>query len=212
MRPQDRGLVDALQRFLSRRGLACATVGRNFSSADPPDVAIKKLLSTSDCLVGLATARLSATDGDFPDRSLVLATPYLLQETSMAFQAELPFLIFRAPGIALQGVTKANLYIDINPDASNGVVRFRASQRLVETAIEDLKKRAIARRQMRSSEAAKSQAKTLVTWGVGAYAALKTVGWLARPDCFSQFHYKDTSCKECSYRADCKAEKARRQG
>jgi hypothetical protein len=187
-------------------------VGRNFSSADPPDLAIKKLLSVCDCLIEVATARLSATDGDFPDRSLVLATPYLLQETSMAFQADLPFLIFRTPGIALQGVTKTNLYIDIHPDVPSGVVRFRASQQLVETAITDLKSRAIARRTERASAETKSKVKTLVTWGAGAYAALKTADWLGRPNCFGQFYYKDATCKDCSYRANCKAEKARVRG
>src|ERR1039458_4709715 len=96
VRPRDWPLVDALaQKVLGPQGFHCFTVGRNVSLPEQSDDAIRRLMSSCECLIGVATERLAATDRDFPARTLTIATPYLLQETSMAFQAELPFLMFK---------------------------------------------------------------------------------------------------------------------
>jgi|ERR1035437_783449 hypothetical protein len=102
VRPRDWPVVDALvDKVFTPRGFRCFTIGRNVSLADQTDDAVRRLLNSCDCLIGVATERLNATDRDFPDRTLSIATPYLLQETSMAFQAQLPFLIFKARGVHL---------------------------------------------------------------------------------------------------------------
>ena len=89
VRPKDWPLVDALvERVLVPHGFRCFTIGRNVSLADQTDDAIRRLMTTCECLIGVATERLSATDRDFPSKTLSMATPYLLQETSMAFQAD----------------------------------------------------------------------------------------------------------------------------
>src|ERR1700722_15328588 len=129
VRPKDWPLVDALvKRVLEPQGFRCLTVGRNISLAEQSDDAIRKLMNSCECLIGVATERLNAKDRDFPAKTLSIATPYLLQETSMAFQADLPFLMFKAVGIALLGVTNRNLWIEIENELNkHGQVRFRAT-------------------------------------------------------------------------------------
>lgn len=132
VRPRDWPLVDALvQRVLAPQGFRCFTVGRNISLPDQSDDAIRRLMNACECLIGVATERLNATDRDFPSQTLSLATPYLLQETSMAFQADLPFLILKTAGVSLLGVTNRNLWIEIDRDLNQkGQVRFRATREL----------------------------------------------------------------------------------
>lgn len=96
VRHNDWPLVDALEeKVLRPLGFRCFTIGRNISLTDQPDNAVRRLMGSCECLIGVATERLTATDRDAPEKTLTLATPYLLQETSMAFQAELPFLVFK---------------------------------------------------------------------------------------------------------------------
>ncbi len=89
---------------------------RHVSLAEQIDDAARRLMNSCECLIGVATNRLDATDRDFPERTPTIATPYLLQETAMAFQIELPFLIFKAVEITLQAVTNRNLWIEIEPE------------------------------------------------------------------------------------------------
>lgn len=164
-------------------------------------------------MIGVATERLSATDRDFPDKTLSIATPYLLQETSMAFQSELPFLVFRVEGITLFGVTGRNLWLEIDEQLHNGRVRFRHKQELVHSALRDLKRKALARRAKLGREQLKRSIGWLSTIAVGGYGLSSGADWLLRPRCFGDFYYKDSECKECSYRERCKVEKLqRRQG
>jgi hypothetical protein len=94
VRPTDGALVDSLvKRVLAPHGFRCFTIGRNVSLAEQTDNAVRSLMNSCECLIGIATKRLDATDRDFPDRTLSIATPYLLQETAMAHQIELPFLL-----------------------------------------------------------------------------------------------------------------------
>src|SRR5947209_7945521 len=106
VRPNDWPLVDAIEKkVLSPMGFRCFTVGRNVSLAEQTDDAIRRLVDSCECLIGIATERLSAIDREMPDRTLSIATPYLLQETSMAFQSQLPFLILKTPEVTLLGIT-----------------------------------------------------------------------------------------------------------
>jgi hypothetical protein len=114
VRPRNWPLVDSLvNKVLTPMGFRCFTIGRNVSLAEQTDDAVRRLLESCDCLVGVATERLEATDRDFPAQMLRIATPYLLQETSMAFQSGLPYLMFKAAGITLLGVTNRNLWLEI---------------------------------------------------------------------------------------------------
>src|SRR5438128_759977 len=100
VRPDDWPLVDAVEKkVLGPMGFRCFTIGRNISLPEQTDDAVRRLVTSCECLIGVATERLSAIDRDFPDRTLSIATPYLLQETPMAFQSELPFLILKTPSI-----------------------------------------------------------------------------------------------------------------
>jgi hypothetical protein len=78
--------VNAVEKYLHKRGFRCYTVGRNLSYAEQTDGAIRQAVDACDCFIGIATQRLEAIDRDFPATTLKIATPYLLQETSMAFQ------------------------------------------------------------------------------------------------------------------------------
>lgn len=92
VRNRDWPLIDALaQKVLVPHGFNCFTVGRNVSLPEQSDAAIRRLMNSCECLIGIATERLDATDRDFPSQTLTLATPYLLQETINGFSGEPAF-------------------------------------------------------------------------------------------------------------------------
>jgi len=92
VRSADRQLVDAIdQGVLFPMGFRCLTVGRNISLPDQVDDAIRDLIDQVDCLIGIATLRLEAADQSLPNRTLKLASPYVLQESAMAHQRRIPF-------------------------------------------------------------------------------------------------------------------------
>jgi len=192
-------------------GFRCFTVGRNLSLAEQTDDAVRRLVNSCECLIGIATERLSAVDRDFPDRTLSMATPYLLQETSMAFQSELPFLIFKTASVTLQGITNRNLWLEIDENLFNGRPRFLGSRNLVYSALNDLKQKALARRATVGWKETKKSIGQLSTLALGGYGVYRGIDWLLRPPCFGNFYYKDPECKECSYRQKCKVKKAENQ-
>ena len=209
VRPHDWPIVDALvDRVLAPAGFRCFTVGRNSSFADQTDAAIRQLMNSCECLIGVATERLNATDRDFPSQTLRVATPYLLQETSMAFQAELPFLIFKATGISLLGVTNRNLWIEIDHQLSrSGRVTFHVKPELLLSALRDLKQKALQRRAKMATDQLKTSLGWLSTLVVGGIGLAKGIDMLTRPNCFGDFYYRDAACKPCTFRDRCKIEK-----
>lgn len=212
VRSRDRALVDAIEsKVLSPMGFRCFTVGRNLSFAEQTDDAVRRLVNSCECLIGIATERLSAVDRDFPDRTLSMATPYLLQETSMAFQSELPFLIFKTARVTLQGITNRNLWLEIDENLFNGRPRFLGSKNRVYSALNDLKQKALARRATVGWKETKKSIGQLSTFALGGYGVYRGIDWLLRPPCFGDFYYKDPECKECSYRQKCKVKKAENQ-
>ena len=212
VRPKDWPLVDALEKkVLNPLGFRCFTIGRNVSLPDQPDDAVRRLMTACECLIGVATERLNATDRDAPSRTLSLATPYLLQETSMAFQAELPFLIFKTPEITLLGVTNRNLWLEIDGDLHNGRVRFNVKKDQLYSALRDLKQKALDRRSQMDREQAKRSVGWLSAILLGGYGVVQGVDRLMRPDCFGEFYYRDPECKDCNYRDRCKVEKLERR-
>jgi len=86
---------------------------------DQVDDAVRELVQRVDCLIGVATVRFDAADRSLPNRTLCLATPYLLEETAMAHQRRLPFLVFKTPEVTLQGVAARNLYLEVLPALRN---------------------------------------------------------------------------------------------
>ena len=211
VRPEDRPLVDALaDRVLWPLGFRCLTVGRNISLPDQPDDAIRGIIDKVDCLIGVATVRTDAAERSNPNRTLSFASAYVLQESAMAHQRRIPFLIFKTPEVTLQGVTARNLYIEVAPDMPNGKPRFHARRELVMSALDELKKPAITGRGQRRRDELLAGVGKLSTFVVGSYAAGSLFEWLSRPDCFGEFYYRAPECKDCKHRGDCKVEKARR--
>ena len=130
----------------------------------------------------------------------------------MAFQVQLPFLIFKADGITLQGVTNRNLWIDIEPELNkHGRMKIHGSQERFLSALADLKQKALARRSRMNTERLKASIGWLSALGLGGYAISEGIDMLRRPACFGDFYYKDPECKPCAYREKCKVEKLRRQ-
>jgi hypothetical protein len=212
VRPRDWPLVDALaQKVLAPQGFRCFTVGRNVSLPEQSDDAIRRLMASCECLIGVATERLTATDRDFPAKTLTVATPYLLQETSMAFQADLPFLMFKTREVSLLGVTNRNLWIEIASDLNpKGQVKFHVTQDLLLTSLRDLKKKALERRARMTADQWKTAIGALSTLVLGGIGLSKGIDILQRPDCFGEFYYRDAECKQCDYRDRCKVEKMER--
>lgn len=213
VRPKDWPLVTALdQGVLAPLGFRCFTIGRNVSLTDQPDDAVRRLLASCECLIGVATERLNATDRDLPNRTLSIATPYLLQETSMAFQSDLPFLIFKAKGITLLGITGRNLWLEIDDRLSErGKVRFNATKDAVYSSLRDLKQKALARRARLGREQVQKSVGWLSSILLGGYGVSRGIDLLLRPDCFGDFYYRDAECKGCDYRDRCKVEKLQRR-
>jgi hypothetical protein len=169
---------------LTPHGFRCFTIGRNVSLAEQTDDAVRRLMNSCECLIGVATKRLDASDRDFPERTLSIATPYLLQETAMAFQVELPFLIFKAAGITLQGVTNRNLWIEIEPELNKSErVKIHGSRERFLSALGDLKQKALARRAQMNSERLKASIGWLSALAVGGYAVSESIDVLRRPTC-----------------------------
>lgn len=212
VRNRDWPLVDALaQKVLVPHGFNCFTVGRNVSLPEQSDDAIRRLMNSCECLIGIATERLDARDRDFPSQTLTLATPYLLQETSMAFQANLPFLMFKTSSVSLLGVTNRNLWIEIGGTLNQkGQVKFHATQELLLTSLRDLKKKALERRAQLTTDQWKAAVGGLSTLVLGGIGLSKGIDILLRPACFGEFYHKDPECKPCSYRDRCKIEKMER--
>lgn len=172
-------------------GFRCLTVGRNFSAPDPVDNVIRSLLRSAHCLIGVATARLDAIDRGFPESTLVLTTPYLLEESSMAFQDNMPFLIFKTPEVTLQGVTRRNLSIEIKHELHNGRVQFFDKEELVLSSLGNLREQARERSQKQSRDEVISRL-TKISALLGLGWAGKTIwDWYTRPRCFS-------ACKKIS--------------
>jgi hypothetical protein len=210
VRPEDRPLVDAIEdKVLSPMGFRCLTVGRNVSLPDQPDDAIRDIIDRVDCLIGIATVRLEAAEPSLPNRTLRFASPYILQESAMAHQRRIPFLIFKTPEVTLQGVTARNLYINVRPDMPNGRPVFCVRREMLFSALEELKRRALENRKQRSRSQLFDGIGKLATFVVATQALGSFVEWLRRPNCFGEFYYRAPECQGCSYKAACKVEKAR---
>jgi len=209
IREADRPLVDALvDKVLTPMGFRCFTVGRNVSQPMPVDDAVKKLVKSCDCLIGVATVRLSARDHADPNKTLLLASPYVLQETSMAYQASLPFLIIQTPDVDLQGVTRRHLSLRVEPTLSSvGAVRFRHTRALVYTSLEELKRQAAEQAKRRTGDEWKARAGWLSTAVLAGAVVYKGVDLLLRPSCFGGYYYKDTQCGPCKHKTRCQAQK-----
>jgi hypothetical protein len=211
VRPRDRPLVEAMEKgVLNPMGFRCLTIGRNISLAEQTDDAIRRLLNSCECLVGIATERLEATDRDFPDQTLRIATPYLLHESSMAFQSEIPFLMVKTKGVSLQGVSGRNLWLEIEREMPNGKVKFSCKKDLVYSALRDLKHKALDRRAKLGRDELKRSIGWLSTIAVGGYGISRGIDWYLRPDCYGNFYYRDPECKGCDYKERCKVEKLKR--
>ena len=210
VRSGDRSLVNAIEdKVLSRMGFRCLAVGRNISLPDQVDDAIRDIIDHVDCLIGIATVRLEAAERSLPNRTLGLASPYILQESAMAHQRRLPFLIFKTPEVRLQGVTARNLYIEVSPKMPNNRPVFHCRQEIVLSALEELKRRALEGRKQRSQSELAAAIGKLSTLAVGTYALGSLVEWLSRPNCFGDFYYRAPECRGCAYKSACKVEKAR---
>ena len=209
--PADRPVVQAVANLLTRRGFQCRTVGRNWSAIGQPDDVMRKLVDESDCLVGIATARLSAVDHRNPNQTLTLATPYLLQEAAMAHQRDLPILIFKATDVHLQGVTARNLYVPIEKTVGEqGRLRLtpNTDRAVVRAALDNLMVEALARRKRREEAIFWDKAKNFAIGAAVVGAGWKAIDVLSRPDCFGDFYHADPECKACGSRLKCKGKKA----
>lgn len=147
VRASDKALIDALERdVLQRLGFRCVTVGRNVGGPMTADAAIKQWIDQAHCLIGVATARLAASEISDADAKFILPTPYLVQESAMAFQRGIPMLMLRASGVTLPAVTGTNLWLEIAPQLSNGRAKFLGGRDLVLATLRDLKAKALQRK------------------------------------------------------------------
>jgi hypothetical protein len=212
VRPRDKALVDAMAELLREHHFTCVTPGRNVSVSAHPDDAVRQVMEECDCLIGIATARLTAADIDQPNSTLQLATPYLVQEAGAAHQLGMPFLVFKTEEIVLQGITSRNAFLSIKDELGPTGRPLVANTEMMTTALQDLRKRALARRQVRERAKLWDFTKSVVAAGVAAYGGLTLLEQASRPNCFGTFHHKAPECKECSFKPDCKAAKARDAG
>ncbi|MFN0139234.1 MAG: hypothetical protein ACKVQW_03995 [Pyrinomonadaceae bacterium] len=205
VRPNDALLGRAIEeKVLAPMGFRCFAIGRNVSLADQTDDAIKRLMGSCECLVGVATERLNATDRNFPDQTPRIATPYLLQETSMAFQSNRPFLIIKTKDRNLQGITNRNLRLEIEPELStSGKPSFHDHPPNIHSGSRDLKGKALERRAKLGIDKLKSSVGWLSSIVVGTVALSKGIDWVLQPNSFGEFYYRDAECKRCSYREEC---------
>jgi len=208
VRAADRKLVDAIvDKVLSPMGFRCVTVGRNVTLPDQIDDAIRDVMDRVDCLIGVATVRLEASDRANPDRTLVLASPYILQESAMAHQRRIPFLIFKTRQVTLQGVTSRNLYIEMAPEMRNGRPVFYARPEALRSALAELRQRALEGRKRRDRDNLLDGVGKISTLAVGTYVLGSLFEWMSNPSCFGEFYYRNPQCSDCPHKPECKARK-----
>lgn len=105
----------------------------------------------------------------------------------MAFQADLPFLIFKTPDVSLLGVTNRNLWIEIDAAVNDkGQVKIHARADLLLTSLRDLKRKALERRARRTADQFKTSVGWLWTLVVGGIGLAKGIDLLLRPSCFGE--------------------------
>ena len=207
IRPDDRPLVNAAARRLGDYGFRCFTVGRNRSGAAPPDEVVKRVLLDCECLIGLATVRHDAVDVH-DGSNLKLATTYLVAETAGAFFVDIPFVIFYATGVNVQGLPARNIYHEMSPKLSASGRWLVRDRTLMVDALDDLRAQALEVRARRRSDAWKKTAKDLLAVvGAGAvgYAAIDFFG---RPWCFAdpeEHDLRTKKCRDCGKKAECRA-------
>jgi hypothetical protein len=129
----------------------------------------------------------------------------------MAFQVDLPFLIFKTTGVTLLGVTNRNLWIEIDEQLNNGKVKFKVTRELLVSSLRDLKQKALSRRAQLNKEQLKESIGWLSTIFTAGYGLSKGIDRLLRPACLGDFYYRDPECKSCDYRDKCKVEKLQRR-
>ncbi len=198
VRPADRPLVDAVERVLTLLGFKCFTVGRNVALPAAPDDAVRQLMQSCDCLVGVATERLEAKERDAPDRSLSLATPYLLQEDVHGIPGghALPYPTRRRRELGGRD-RQEPVHHNRSRLAASGRVKFKAREAALVATLVELKRLALQRRSKRSA----SQVKVAIGWlssiVVTGGLLLKGGDSLMRPPCFGTFYYQDPEWKDC---------------
>lgn len=207
VRKRDRPLVEAMERLLEEHGFKSHTIGRRESRAEHPDDAVRSLMNSCVCLVGLATVRHRAHDADRPTETLHLATQDLAQEAGAAHQLGLPSLMFRVKDVELQGVAARNLWVEIDGAlSSSGRVRVR-NRAAMESALADLHAKAVAKRKELAASKLVDGVKTMAAAAAAAGLTYLAVDYVRRPDCFGYHDGRMSICKACSYAKACKTEK-----
>ena len=165
----------------------CLTVGRNLSLPDQVDDTIRQIMQRVDCLIGIATVRFDAADRSLPNQTLRLASPYLLEETAMAHQRRIPFLISKTPEVSLQGVTGRNLYLEVSPRLRNGRPAFYSTKPVVRSALEALRKQSLDGRAARDRDefvVGIGKLSTLGRWGI---CRRQSIGVVLSPELLRRF-------------------------
>lgn len=207
VRARDKALVDAIARMVTERGFHCHTIGRNDSRAAQADDAVKQLMDTCDCLIGIATTRHLAHDVDRPSETLHLATPYLVQEAGAAHQMGLPFVMFKVGDVVPQGITNRNLWFEVKETPSpSGKVLVR-NKAAMDAALGDLYAQALAKQKQRARNKVWNTVKNIATGTVAVVGGVYAADYLGRPGCFGLHDGRVKECKACSYAPKCRTEK-----
>lgn len=207
VRPRDKALVDAIARMVTERGFHCHTIGRDDSRPAQADDAVKQLMDTCDCLIGVATTRHLAHDVDRPTETLHLATPYLVQEAGAAHQVGLPFVMFRVGDVVPQAITNRNLWFEVKEYLSpNGrvLVKNRAAMDACLTHLYEL---ALAKQKERERNKVLNVVKNVVTAGAAMVGGAFALDYMGRPGCYGTYDGRTSECKGCSYAQKCRIEK-----
>ena len=137
--------IELLKNHIEKEGFQARTLGVSDYDMDAPLVAIRRLMQKTNGLIAVAFKRyyiekgVSKPNSDLNQNSIKLndmymTSPYCQIEPAMAFQLELPVLVFRESGVIADGILEKGVLGSYMPefDLKTGVKEYFTSQEFIQ--------------------------------------------------------------------------------
>ncbi len=124
--------INKLNRYLENRGIRTLTLGVNEYNNNAPLNGIRKIMDDSFGLLSIAFKRTFVEKctvnkgsniskrGEIELQSVWFSSPFIQIEAAMAFQIELPILVFKESGVIAEGILEKGVTGFYMPEFSMG--------------------------------------------------------------------------------------------